>query len=146
MPKPPWCCPSGSQPSSVTGLWSSPGGSGSSTEHPSHAPCPQRGHGSTVLGSHQGFSLPAGLDFKTLVCLFVAGQPREDGKKKKKIDITLSPMSHCSQLAETPHSSPKMLRKPWGKGRRARGAPRPPALPPDLCPILLLVPTGRDTG
>lgn len=78
------------------------------------------------------------------VCLSLGNQERME--KKKKIDITLSPMSHCSQLAETPHSSPKMLQKPWGKGRRARGAPRPPALPPDLCPILLLVPTGRDTG
>lgn len=91
--------------------WSSLGGSSSSTQHPAHASCLQHGHGSTALGSHQGFTLPAGLDFKTLVCLFVAGQPREDGKKKKN-QCHIVTYESLLPAAEMPHSSPKMLGKP----------------------------------
>lgn len=65
------------------------------------------------------------LGFKTLVCLFVAGQPRA---WKKNINVILSPMSHRSAQAEMPRSSRHRARGSWG---RARGTPK--AAHPSSC-------------
>lgn len=78
----------------------------------------------TVAGGDSSYKAVS-LGFKTLVCLFVAGQPRA---WKKNINVILSPMSHRSARAEIPRSSRHRARGGWG---RARGTPK--AAHPSSC-------------
>lgn len=94
-----------------------------------------------MLGSHEGLCLPAAALAWVLRDLFVCLSLGNREGMEKNINILLSPMSHCSARAETPRPSRRMLLRPWGNERRARGAPRPPALPlglptlsPSRCP------------
>lgn len=83
---------------------------------------PARAQPHTATAGGDSSCKAVSLGFKTLVCLFVTGQPRG---WKKEINVILSPLSHRSAQAETPCSS---------RRRALRGIEEPEAPQKQLTP------------